>query len=179
MTRSYFSKRTDHALSVDQQIDYLRRFGEAWPLRSVALVCVAVMISSVYAFRVSNHEVLKVLLLFLAGVSGLVALAISTQLPGMTRASRATRTGRRIQSTVHLTVDRSDSENVLINGELRDGSFVWKLHFGNAFGWTPQTGVWPCEIVMLSDEPIPALVQLEHGLLFPTRKSRKVFRGSA
>ena len=179
MTRSHFSKKADHELSVDQQIDYLRRFGETWPLRSVAVVCMAVMICSIYAFRVSSHEQLKVLLLFVAGVSGLLAFAISTQLPGLTRASRATRTGRRIQSLVNLTVDRGDSENVVITGEIQDGSFVWKLHFGRAFGWTPQTGHWPCEMVMLSDGSIPALVQLEQGLLFPTRKSHKVFGGSA
>ncbi len=67
----------------------------------------------------------------------------------------------------------------MIVGDLREGSMVWELCFGRPLGWTPQSGEWPCEMVMLADEPVPALVQLKQGLLFPTHESRKVFSGSA
>jgi hypothetical protein len=80
---------------------------------------------------------------------------------------------------LHLTVDRSDSENILIVGSLQEGSATWQLHFGKPMGWTPQSGEWPCHLVMLADDPIPALVELNQGLLFPTSKSHKVFSRSA
>jgi len=64
-------------------------------------------------------------------------------------------------------------------GEMRDGLAIWKLHFGKPLGWTPQSGEWPCEMVMLSEETIPVLVELERGLLIPTRKSHKFFSSSA
>ncbi|RYG57911.1 MAG: hypothetical protein EON56_01285 [Alphaproteobacteria bacterium] len=165
--------KAKHELSLKQQIDYIRRFGEAWPLRGVAVVCALVMIAGFCAFLVSSQESVKVLLLFVSGVSGLLALAIGTQVSGLQRAARATRTGRRVRGVINLVVDRSDSENVLITGEMQEGSAVWTLHFGRPFGWTPQTGAWPCEMVLISDEPVPALVLMEHGLLLPTRKSQK------
>lgn len=179
MMESNSLEKTEHELSLNEQIDQLRRFGEVWPLRTVAVVCTLIMIGALYAFTVSSHEQIKVLLLFVAGVSGLVAIAISTQLPRWKRAIRATRTGRRVQGLLKLTVDRSDSENVVIMGEMRDGLAIWKLHFGSPLGWTPQSGEWPCEMVMLSEETIPALVELKRGLLIPNGRSHKVFSGSA
>ena len=83
----------------------------------------------------------------------------------------------RVHGVLSLTVDRSDPESIVISGEMRDGRAIWKLHFSKSFGWTPQSGEWPCEMVMLSDEPVPALVELEQGLLLPTHKSQRVLSG--
>ena len=168
-----------HEWSLQQQIHYVRQFGESWPLKNAAIVCALVSIGAIFAFNIASHEQLKVLLLFVAGVCGLLAFAILTHLPQLKRAARATRTGRRVQGTIHLTVDRSDSENVLIEGSMQEGSATWKLHFGKPLGWTPQSGDWPCHLVMLADEPVPALVELSQGLLFPTLKSHKVFSRNA
>ncbi len=179
MTEPRPAEKVDQDLSLEQQIAYLRRFGEAWPLTAVAGVCAVLAMASVYAFTWSDHERLNVLLLFVAGVSGLLAIAISTQLPGLKRAARATRTGRRLESSIKLTVDRSDSENVAITGEIRQGRTTWKLHFGRPLGWNPQSGEWPCELIMLSDEAVPALVQLPQGLLLPTGRSHRVLGGGA
>lgn len=159
--------------SLKQQIHYVRQFGESWPLRNVAIFCALVSVGAIYAFNIAHQEQLKVLFLFIAGVCGLLAFAILTHLPQLKRAARATRTGRRVQGILHLKVDCSDSENIVIEGSMQEGSTTWKLHFGKPLGWTPQSGEWPCHLVMLADEPVPALVELNQGLLFPTRKSHK------
>lgn len=168
---------TEKELSLSQQIEYLRRFAEVWPLPKVAVVCMLIAIAAASGFAFSSNESLKVLLLFVAGVSGVVAFAVATQLAGLRRAALATRKGRRVHGVLHLTVDRSDSENVVISGDMREGGSVWKLHFGKPLGWTPQSGEWPCEMVMLDGETVPALVQLEQGLLFPIHGSGKVPSG--
>lgn len=161
--------------NLKQQIHYVRQFGESWPLKNAAIVFALISVGAIYAFNVASHEQLKVFLLFVAGVCGLLTFAILSHLPQLRRAARATRTGRRVQGVLHLTVDSSDSENIVIAGSMQEGSATWKLHFGKPLGWTPQSGEWPCHLVMLADEPIPALVELDQGLLFPTRKSHKVF----
>lgn len=171
------TKMPSTELSLDQQIAYLRKFGEDWPLRIVAVVSALIAIACAYAFSQSDHVQLNVLLLFVAGISGLLAVAISIQLPEWQRAARATRVGRRVQSSLKLTVDRSDSDNVVISGEANEGRAVWHLQFSNPIGWVPESGEWPCKMVMLSDEPVPALIELEHGLLVPTRRSRRTLIG--
>jgi hypothetical protein len=171
--------KKEQELSLNQQIDYLRKFGEDWPLTKVATICSVIAIACTCIFFISSHENLNIFLLFMAGTCGLLAFAIWAQLPQLKRAARATRTGRRIQGVLHLTVDRSDSESIVIEGDMRHGSTTWKLYFSRPFGWTPQSGDWACELVMLADEPTPALVELNQGLLLPTRKSHKVFSGSA
>jgi hypothetical protein len=162
-------------LSLNQQIEYVRRFGEAWPLGTVAAACTLICVAAFYAFVVASHQQLKVVLLFVAGVSGLLVFAILSQLPRLKRAARATRMGRRTQAVLNLTVDQSDSESLVISGEVVVGSTVWQLHFGRPLGWVPASGEWPCAVVMLDGEPLPALVELSQGLLFPTPKSRKAF----
>ncbi|GAB2499841.1 hypothetical protein GCM10027266_17900 [Arenimonas alkanexedens] len=137
-------------------------------------MCALVGVAAVYAFSQSSHAQLNVFFLFVAGVSGLLAIAISTQLPDLKRAARATRTGRRVKGLIKLTVDRSDSDSIVVAGEMRDGRTLWNLHFGRPFGWNPQSGEWPCEMVVLSDEKVPALVEFENGLLLPTRKSHRI-----
>lgn len=171
--------KTKQEWSLKQQIHYVRQFGEYWPLKKAAIVLALVSVAAIYAFNVADHEQLKVFLLFVAGVCGLLAFAILTHLPQLKRAARATRTGRRVQGILHLTVDRSDSENIMIVGSLQEGSATWQLHFGKPMGWAPQSGEWPCHLVMLADDPIPALVELNQGLLFPTSKSHKVFSRNA
>lgn len=161
-------------LSLHEQIELLRRFGETWPLARAAVACALLAAACVYVFTVSGNETLKVLVLFAGGVSALLALAMAAQRSGFRRAARATRTGRRIHGVLHLVVDRSDSESVVITGEMRDGPALWTLHFGRPLGWTPQSGDWPCKLVMLSDEKVPALVELDQGLLIPTPESHKI-----
>lgn len=177
-TRSRPCMKKNQDLTLKEQIRHLRRLGEDLPLTKVAVICAATGAACIFAFFLSTHETLNVFLLFFAGFFVLTAFAISTQLPQLKRAARATRSGRRIQGVLHLTVNRSDSENLLIEGDIRQGPTTWKLHFSRPFGWTPQSGDWPCELVMLADDAIPALVELDQGLLFPTRKSHKTFSGS-
>lgn len=165
-------------LTLKEQIHHLRRFGEDSYLMKVAVISGAAGIACLFLFFLSSHETLNVLLLFFAGLCALTAFAISAQLHQLKRAARATRAGRRIPGVLHLTVDRSDSENLSIEGDIRQGVTTWKLHFSRPFGWTPQSGDWPCELIMLADDAIPALVQLEQGLLFPTPKSHKALSGS-
>lgn len=177
MSQPKSTKMPSAELSLDQQIAYLRKFGEVWPLRAVAVVSALIAVVCVYAFSQSEHVQLNVFLLFAAGVSGLLAVAIAIQLPEWRRAARATRGGRRVQSSLKLTVDCVDSENVVISGEAHDGSAVWHLQFSKPIGWMPESGEWPCKMVMLSGEPVPALIELEHGLLVPTRRSRRTLGG--
>lgn len=92
-------------LSLDEQIAYLRKFGEVWPLRPIAFVSALIAIVCVYAFSQSEHVQLKVLLLFIAGVSGIFAVIILIQLPEWQRAARATRIGRRVNSSLKISVD--------------------------------------------------------------------------
>lgn len=61
----------------------------------------------------------------------------------------------------------------MISGEAREGNALWHLEFSKPIGWMPESGEWPCKMVMLSDDPIPALIELEQGLLIPTRRSRR------
>lgn len=173
MSQPKSTKMPSAELSLDQQIDYLRKFGEVWPLRTVAVVSALIAAACAYAFSQCEHVQLNVFLLFAAGVSGLLAVAILIQLPEWQRAARATRAGHRVQSSLKLIVDRTDSESVVISGEAHEGSAVWHLHFSKPIGWMPESGEWPCIIVMLSDEPVPALIELEGGLLVPTRRSRR------
>lgn len=175
MARSRMKKNRE--LTLKEQIDHVRRLGEDFPLTRVAAICAAIAIACICTFIVSTNETLNVFLLFLAGSCGLIAVAILAQSSQLKRAARATRTGRRIHGVLHLTVDRSDSENLLIEGYLRQGSTTWRLHFNRPFGWMPQSGDWPCELVMLAGEAIPSLVELDQGLLLPTRKSHKAFSG--
>lgn len=169
-----FIMKEERELNLNQQIDYLRRYGETWSLTTVAGVCIAVAVAAICIFIVSNHEQPKVFSLFVAGVSGLIAFAILTQVSNLKRAARATRTGRRVPGILHLTIDRSDSENFVLTGEVSEGSTVWKLYFGRPLGWTPQSGEWACEMITLADDPFPTLVELKQGLLFTTRRSHKV-----
>ncbi|GAB2524363.1 hypothetical protein [Lysobacter humi (ex Lee et al. 2017)] len=116
--------------------------------------------------------------LFVAGVSGLVSVAIAMELPGWQRAARATRMGRRVKGVIKLTVERADTESPTIVGRMKDGNTIWDLQFSKPIGWEPDSGDWPCELVLLSGEPIPALVELTDGLLVPTRKSRRQLGGA-
>ena len=93
-------------------------------------------------------------------------------------ARRATRTGRRVKGFIKLTVDRSDAESPTIVGRMKDGNAIWDLQFSKPIGWEPDSGDWPCEMVLLSGEPTPALVELEDGLLVPTRRSRRHLGGA-
>lgn len=162
-------------LTRDQQIAYLRTFGEAWPLKPLAFVCLVITIACIVLFARSTHSPLRVLLLFVAGVSAMLTFAIAAELPGLRRAARATRTGRRVKASIRLVVDRSDRESPVISGQARDGMAVWELQFGKPIGWEPDEGDWACELVWLSDQPTPALVDLEHGVLVPRRASRRRF----
>ena len=74
-------------LTRDQQVAYLRRFGEVWPLKSIAIALGAIAAAGVYLFSQSTQEQLRVVALFVAGVSGLVAVAIAMELPGWKRAA--------------------------------------------------------------------------------------------
>ena len=165
-------------LTRDQQVAYLRRFGEVWPLKSIAIALGAIAAACVYLFSQSTQEQLRVVALFVAGVSGLVAVAIAMDLPGWKRAARATRTGRRVKGFIKLTVDRSDPESPTIVGRMKCGNAIWDLQFSKPIGWEPDSGDWPCEMVLLSGEPTPALVELEDGLLVPTRRSRRQLGGA-
>ena len=169
--------RKNRELTLKEQIDHVRRLGEDFPLTMVAVICAVIAIACICTFLGSTHETLNVFLLFFAGSCGLTAVAILAQSSQLKRAARATRTGRRIHGVLHLTVDRSDSENLLIEGYLQQGSTTWRLNFNRPFGWMPQSGDWPCELVMLAGETIPSLVELDQGLLLPTRKSHKDFSG--
>lgn len=173
MSQPKSTKTPSSELSLEQQIAYLRKFGEVWPMRAVVVVSGLIAAVCLYAFSQSEQVQLNVLFLFAAGVSGILAVAISVQLPEWQRAARATRAGRRIQSSLKLTVDRTDSEYVVISGEAHDGHALWHLQFSKPIGWRPESGEWPCKMVMLSDDPVPALIELEHGLLVPTRRSRR------
>jgi len=171
--------KTKQEWSLKQQIHYVRQFGESWPLKKAAIVLALISAVAIYAFNVASHEQLKVFLLFVAGICGLLAFAIFAHLPKLKRAARATRTGRHVHGILHLVVDHSDTDNIVIEGTMQEGSAAWKLYFTKPLGWTPQSGEWPCHLVMLADDPVPALAQLNQGLLFPTRKSHKVFSRNA
>lgn len=160
-------------LTRDQQIATVRRYGESPVLARKAAGCAGVAGLGVLLFVWAERQWLEVVGLFIAGVCGLVGVALVAQRQPMRRAARATRTGRRVSGVLRLEVDRRDLENVLYTGRLQDGTATWVLQFGNPMGWTPQSGDWRCELVFLSDDPLPALALLDDGLMFPTRQSRR------
>jgi hypothetical protein len=93
--------------------------------------------------------------------------------PLLRRVARATRSGRRAKGSLKLTIDRSDSEHPSYRGCFDDGSTSWDLGLGKPYGWDPDEGEWRCEVVFLSDVRGPALIVLDHGLLFPTKLLHK------
>ena len=162
-------------LNREQQIAHVRRYGESSQLQWLAAACIGVAVLGIVAFSLFEREVLEVIALVVGGMSGLVGLAILAHLPALRRIARATRTGRRVQGVLQLQVDASDSESIVYTGQMQEGGATWVLGFGNPMGWEPQAGDWPCELVFLSDQPVPALAMLEQGLLFPTATSRKTY----
>jgi xanthine/uracil permease len=97
-------------LTRDQQVAYLRRFGEVWPLKSIAIALGAIAAACVYLFSQSTQEQLRVVALFVAGVSGLVAVAIAMDLPGWSltiRSSRDRFAARLHGDVYHSAVPRS------------------------------------------------------------------------
>ncbi|WP_372012799.1 hypothetical protein [Pseudoxanthomonas sp. 10H] len=159
-------------LDLPQQIDYLRRFGESRALPVAAVIAALVCVACLVLFGRVSQEPVKVLLLFFAGVGGLFAVALAVQLPQFRRGARATRVGRRVRATVDLVVDRSEPDSPVVRGAVSAESKTWALEFGKPFGWEPQEGAWPCELVFLADWHGPVLVQLAEGLLVPSRASR-------
>jgi hypothetical protein len=163
------------SLTLDQQVSRVRRFGESSALPLAGAVNAAGSVVGVLAFLHLSSEPARVAALLAAGIGLIVSLAMFAHYPQLKRAARATRAGRRSSGVLHLEVDRSDSENPSFSGAFRDGRATWNLEFGKPMGWSPQPGEWPCTLVFVSDEAVPALAILEEGLLFPSRRSRKTY----
>lgn len=160
-------------LDLPQQIALIRRTGESFKPVIAAAISGAISMASVALFIASTDQNAKVILLFVAGVSAMIAIAVALTYPQFQRAARATRVGRRVRGTLQLEISDVDSEDMTISGRISDGGGVWELKFGRPIGWKPGIGEWPCELIFLSDQRTPVLVQLNDGLLFPTKKSRK------
>lgn len=159
-------------LDLLQQIAFVRRTGESFKPLLGAVACCVVCTASIFFFYQSTDQSAKVVLLFVSAVSAILAAAILFAYPRFSRAARALRSGRRIPGLLQLEINEIDSEDTTIDGVLTSSSGTWEMRFGRPFGWIPQNGEWPCELIFLSDEPMPILVQLEEGLLFPTKISR-------
>lgn len=156
-----------------QQIAQLRRLGESNSLGVVAGILACVCAVCLLAFALLDHRIARIVSLLAGGISGLLAIAVASSLSRIRQLARATRTGRRVQGTLALVVDRSDSDHPLISGSVKEGPAIWQLHFAKPPGWEPENGEWPCEMVFLSDQRMPSLVQLPNGILVPTAQSRK------
>ena len=172
--------RRQHALSLAEQIEQVRRIGES---RMPPLIVVGCGVACALGFvlyswvddQTPGFFALLVAALFLSSVCGIVSLVVLANLPRFRRIARATRSGRRVRGHIQITVDRSDPENLRIRGCMMEGGAVWDLEFTRPLGWEPRSGEWPCELVFLADVRLPVMVQLADGLLFTSNHTQRVY----
>lgn len=156
-------------LDPSQQIEFIKRTGDSPKLIIGATVASIVFFVSISYFQNSTDQTVKVILFFLAAVSGILATAMATGYYRFRRAARAIRTGLRVSGMLQLEITEIDSENITFTGVLTSESGICRLKFAKPFGWEPQNGEWPCELIFLSGNKMPVLVKLNDGLLFPTK----------
>lgn len=166
---------TGKQLSLQQQIDNLRTLGESTTMRLLLPGAVLLAAAALFAFYQSDSETWRVLCLFVAGCSGLVALAAALSAKHLRNAASATRKGRREPATLHLEPYEDDDER-RFRGRLEltsSGGRVWQLDLAPAAGWKPKVGAMQVQAVFLSDISWPVLLLCgDQGLLWPNHDPR-------
>jgi hypothetical protein len=138
---------------------------------------VLVAAAALFAFARSDSETGRVLCLFVAGCSGLVALAAALSAKHLRNAAAATRKGRREPAILHLEPYEDDDER-RFRGRLElasHGARTWQLDLAPAAGWKPTLGAMQVQAVFLSDIAWPVLVLCgDQGLLWPNHAPKPI-----
>lgn len=151
-------------LGVARQADNLRLLGASRTIRVMVPVAVVLAVVGIAGFNLARSETLRVLWLFLAGCSGLIALGSAVGVRHIRNAANALERGR----TLELVLDNEHWQGRLAPHARHERA--WTIHFAKPIGWTPQAGTLQVQATYLSDITWPVLLRCPQGLLWPGSK---------
>ena len=135
---------------------------------------IALAIAGFSAAAWADEQNLRVLCLFVAGCSSLVALATVFGIGHVRNAASATRKGRREPAMLVLQHDPGDDEDPP-RGVLTPASrhaHAWDMALVQCRGWRPTPGPMQVDAIYLSGIAWPVLLVHADGILWPRAQPR-------
>ena len=164
------------AMTLQEQVDELRLIGESRAATLLAPCGIALAIAGFSAAAWVDNQNLRVLCLFVAGCSSLVALATAFGIGHVRDAASATRKGRREPAVLVLQHNPGDDDEPP-RGVLTPASrhaLAWEMALVQGRGWRPTAGPMQVDAVYLSGIAWPVLLVHPDGILWPRARPRPV-----
>ena len=160
-------------MTLQEQIDELRLIGESRAVTLLAPGGIALAIAGFSSAAWVDNQNLRVLCLFVAACSSLVALGSVFGIGHVRNAALATRKGRREPAMLVLHYDPHDDEPP--RGVLTPTSrhaHAWDMVLVQCRGWRPPPGAMQVDAIYLSGIAWPVLLVHADGILWPRARPR-------
>jgi hypothetical protein len=149
-------------MTVEKQLETLQQLGSSPLTLRLNFAFLLATVGLLIAGFATQHPVC----FMLAAFCGVVTYASWQSVPHIHTAAQALERGHPSKGTVQLTVvEGSDSPSYYATVQT-DATTCWCFMFVNT-GWTPESGTFPATLYTIPEQEWPALIQTEHGILYP------------
>ena len=149
-------------MTIEKQLETLRQLGSSQLTLRLKFAFLFATVGLLVGGFATKHPVCFMLAVF----CGVVTYSSWQSVPHIHTAAQALERGHPSKGTVQLTVvEGSDSPTYYATVQTNTTT-RWHFAFRNT-GWTPESGIFPATLYSVPEQEWPALIQTEHGILYP------------